>query len=164
MRPLLGPQSDPRPNSTWHARGMTVTGSGDDVTARRESVVREHCDAENRHDIKGVVATFAQPHYDVAPLGVPIDGAAAVEGLLGALFTALPDFHAEVTRLHHAADAVIAEVILTGTHQGDWLGIPASGRPVSVRCVSIFDFDGDQLVNESLFFDNATVLTQIGAL
>jgi steroid delta-isomerase-like uncharacterized protein len=142
---------------------MTATGDASDLKTRREALIREHCDAENRHDAKGVVATFARAHYDVVPLGAPTDGAPQVEELLGALFDAFPDFRADITRLHHGDDAVFADVVMTGTHQGEWLGIPASGRSMSVRSACIFDFEGADLVNESVYFDHATLLNQIGA-
>ena len=140
----------------------SVTSSTTDLKARREALILEHCAAENRHDVAGVVGTFTRAHYDVVPLGAPTDGASAVEGLLGALFAAFPDFHAEIRRLHHADDAVFADVVMSGTHQGEWAGIPASGRSISVRCACIFDFEGSDLVNESVFFDHATLLSQIG--
>lgn len=73
-------------------------------------------------------------------------------------------FTAHVQRMHHSDDAVICEVRLTGTHQGPLAGVPATGRPIDLQMACIFDFDGDQLVCEKLFFDNATVLRQIGAL
>jgi steroid delta-isomerase-like uncharacterized protein len=142
---------------------MTATSGATDLKARREAIIRQHCDAENRHDVKGVVETFARAHYDVVPLGAPTEGASKVEDLLGTLFAAFPDFHAEITRLHHADDAVFADVVMTGTHQGEWIGIPASGRSMSVRSACVFDFEGADLVNESVYFDHAALLNQIGA-
>ena len=142
---------------------MSEASGSSDLRARREAIIHQHCDAENRHDVKGVVETFARAHYDVVPLGVPTEGAPQVEELLGALFVAFPDFHAEITRLLHADDAVFADVVMTGTHQGEWVGIPASGRSMSVRSACVFDFEGADLVNESVYFDHAALLNQIGA-
>ena len=142
---------------------MTATSGATDLKARREAIIRQHCDTENRHDVNGVVETFARAQYDVVPLGAPTEGASQVEDLLGALFAAFPDFHAEITRLHHADDAVFADVVMTGTHQGEWIGIPASGRSMSVRSACVFDFEGADLVNESVYFDHAALLNQIGA-
>ena len=142
---------------------MTATNGTTDLRARREALILEHVGAENRHDIKGVVGTFARAQYDVVPLGTPTEGAPQVEELLGALFAAFPDFHAEITRLLHADDAVFADVVMTGTHQGEWVGIPASGRSMSVRSACVFDFEGADLVNESVYFDHAALLNQIGA-
>jgi steroid delta-isomerase-like uncharacterized protein len=131
---------------------------------RREAIVNEHVAAENRHDIEATIATFHHPRYEMIPLGAPADGAAAVHELLQEMMDGIGDFTAHVQRLHHSDDAVICEVRLTGIHQGPVAGVPATGRPIDLPMACIFDFDEDRLVCEKLFFDNATVLQQVGAL
>jgi steroid delta-isomerase-like uncharacterized protein len=131
---------------------------------RREAIVNEHVAAENRHDVEATIATFDQPRYEAMPLGVPSDGAAAVRELLQGMMDGFPDFNAEVQRMHHADDAVICEVRMTGTHRGPWAGVPATRRRIDVPMACIFDFDDDRLMCEKLYFDVATLLRQIGAL
>lgn len=75
--------------------------------------------------------------YDVVPLGGPTNGAVTVEALLGQLFTAFPDFHAAPGRYHHSEDIVVVEARLTGTHRGEWAGVPAPGRAIDLRCCSL---------------------------
>lgn len=131
---------------------------------RREALVNEHVAAENRHDVEATVATFDHPRYEVMPLGEPSDGADAVRELLQGLMDGFPDFNADIQRMHHADDAVICEVRMTGTHHGPWAGIPATGRQVDLSLACIFDFEEDRLVCEKVFFDFATLLRQLGAL
>ena len=134
------------------------------LRARREAVVREHVEAENRHDIEAAVATFDRPRYEVMPLGEANEGAAAVRELLQGMMDGFPDFNAKVLRMHHADDAVICEVRMTGTHDGPWAGVPATGHRMDVPMACIFDFEEDRLVCEKLYFDLATILRQLGAL
>lgn len=129
---------------------------------RREAVVLEHVAAENRHDVDAALATFHRARYEVN--GEPIDGDAAVRGMLGELMAAFPDFHVEPRKVHHADDAVIGESRMTGTHDGTFAGLPPSGRRIDVAVVGIFEFDDDRLVCEKVFYDLATVLRQVGAL
>jgi steroid delta-isomerase-like uncharacterized protein len=129
---------------------------------RREAIVREHVDAENRQDVAATLATFDHPRYEVN--GEESDGEDAVTDLLEDLLTAFPDFHAEEERLHHADDAVITEGRITGTHAGTFSGIPPTGRRISYPVVAIFEFEEDRLVCEKVFFDTATVLVQLGVL
>ena len=68
-----------------------------------------------------------------------------------------PDFHVDIGKLRHADGAVFGDGLITGTHDGEWAGIPPTGR-------AIFEFDGDRLLCEKVYFDMATVLTQIGVL
>jgi steroid delta-isomerase-like uncharacterized protein len=149
--------------SAQHAGDMTTTESTlTGLRARREHTVLEHMAAECRHDIAATVATFADANYDVVPLGAPTNGAAAVDELLHMLFDAFPDVQVEALSLHHGDDIVYVDTRLTGTHNGHWAGVPATGRPVDVRCASIFHFDEDRLTKETVFFDHATLLAQIG--
>ncbi|BBY40355.1 cyclase [Mycobacterium mantenii] len=137
----------------------------DDITSlrqRREAIVNQHAEAENRHDIEATIATFAHPRYEVN--GAPSEGAEAVRELLQGLMIGLPDLHAELGKMRHADDAVFGEGLITGTHRGEWAGIPPTGRPIEIPIVGIFEFDGDRLLCEKVYFDMATVLTQMGVL
>jgi steroid delta-isomerase-like uncharacterized protein len=137
----------------------------DDITSlrqRREAIVNQHADAENRHDVEATIATFHHPRYEVN--GQPSDGTEAVRELLQGLMDGFPDFHIDMGKMRHADDAVIGEGLITGTHDGEWAGIPPTGRRVEFPVVTIFEFDGDRLLCEKAYFDMATVLTQIGVL
>ena len=129
---------------------------------RREAIVDEHMAAENRHDVEGTVATFDRPRYEVN--GEPSDGESAVRELLQDLMTGFPDFHVVAEKFRHADDALIGEGRVTGTHNGPFAGIPATGRRVDYPAVAIFEFEDDRLVCEKLYFDSATILRQIGVL
>jgi steroid delta-isomerase-like uncharacterized protein len=129
---------------------------------RREAIVREHVDAENRRDIDAVIATFDRPRYEVN--GEVSDGEGSVRGLLEEMLTAFPDFNAEDGKIHYSDDAVIGEGRVTGTHDGPFAGIPPTGRRIAYPLVAIFEFAEDRLVCEKVYFDSATMLAQIGAL
>ena len=130
---------------------------------RRDAIVREHIAAENAQDISRAIATFHHPRYEVAPFGSVSDGAQAVHDLLAGMFAGFPDFHVEVPRVHHADEAVVVEMVMTGTHQGSFAGLPPTGRPIEVPLVGIFDFDGDRLMCEKVYFDMATLMRQLQA-
>ena len=131
---------------------------------RREATVRQHVEAENRHDVAGVLASFHHPRYDVVPLGFVSDGALAVEELITGLLAGFPDFNAEILTVHHSDAAVILEVRMTGTQNGPWAGIEPTGRAMDVRVACIFEFDDDRLICEKVYFDFATLLRQLGRL
>ena len=54
-------------------------------------------------------------------------------------------------------------MVARGTHLGTFLGWPATGKPVRMRAIVIWHFKGDELWGETVFFDNASLLKQIGA-
>jgi carboxymethylenebutenolidase len=63
---------------------------------------------------------------------------------------------------------VVDEFIVHFTHttEIDWMlpGIAPTGRGVEVPTVAIVQFDGDKLVHEHIYWDQASVLVQIGIL
>lgn len=135
------------------------------IRTRREAVVNAHIEAEAvTHDVAATVATFRHPRYEVPALGAIVDGAEAVNGLVTGLLSAFPDFYLQKMALHHADDAVIVEVRFGGTQLGNWAGIEPTGKKMEVQSVLIFDFEGDNLVCEKVYFDHATVLRQIGVM
>lgn len=132
------------------------------IRTRREAIVQAHVAAENGGDIEGTIATFHAPRYEVN--GEISDGADAVRDLLAMLLGASSDFRAEPRELHHTETAVISEGDVTGTHDGDLMGIAATGRRFRYPCTAIFEFDEDRLLCEKVYFDFATVLGQLGVL
>jgi steroid delta-isomerase-like uncharacterized protein len=130
---------------------------------RREEIVLAHVAAENSGDLDATIASFHRPRYNVIAMGAISDGEEAVRQLVGGLVAAFPDFHFEIGKLHHADEAVIVEGMVTGTHKGDWAGMQARGRRMELPIACIFDFEGDRLINESLYFDFATLQRQLTA-
>ena len=130
---------------------------------QREQIVRRHIAAENSGDLDAMIATFHHPHYQVVPIGAISDGEAAVRELVAGLMRGFPDFHFEPLSLHHADEAVIVEARMTGTHRGEWAGLTPRGGRMDIRLACVFDFEGEQLVNETVYFDFATLQRQLGA-
>lgn len=129
---------------------------------RREAVVREHMESENRHAFDVTLATFSHPRYELVATGEVYDGEAEVMGYYRATRTAFPDQRNEVVALHHADDGVIVEFDLLGTHRGPLRGIPPTGREFRCRMIALFLFEGDRIVCERVYYDSVTILRQLG--
>jgi steroid delta-isomerase-like uncharacterized protein len=132
------------------------------LRARREQIVREHAEAENQHDFDFALDTFHHPRYELIPTGDVIDGAEDVAAYYEETRAAFPDQRNRVIALHHGDDAVVMELELKGTHLGNFRGLPATGRSFSCRMVAIFDFEEDRLMAERVYFDQNTILRQLG--
>jgi steroid delta-isomerase-like uncharacterized protein len=134
----------------------------DKLRERREAVVREHMESENHHDFDTTIGTFAHPRYEIVPTGDVYDGEAEVRRYFAETRTAFPDQRNELIALHHAEDAVIAEFDLLGTHLGTLRGLPPTGRSFRCRMTAFFLFEGERIVCERVYFDQATILRQLG--
>jgi steroid delta-isomerase-like uncharacterized protein len=136
---------------------MTTTNG---LRARRQAIVDEHLLAERELDFDRALKTFHdRPNYVM--LGEEIDGEDAVRAMYTVLFASFPDFDYQVTKTYHSDDAVILYGNLTGTHGGPYMGIEATGREIKVPAVGIFNFEEDRLLNETVVFDNETLLRQV---
>ena len=130
----------------------------------RLAIVEEHVEQENRHDLDGIMATFGDdPWYRDEGQGEHHDGHDGVRAHYEELVRALPDLHIDVQERHVTADHVILEVVLSGTHTGEWNGLPGTGRPVEFPVCSVFAFDDqNKLAGERIYYDRATLLRLLG--
>ncbi len=135
-----------------------------DLRERREALVREHMGSENDHDYEKTLGTFGHPRYEIVPTGDVFDGEEAVRRYFADSRTAFPDQRNELIALHHTDAGVIVEFDLKGTHQGTLRGIPATGKEFTCRSVAFFLFEDDRLVCERVYFDAATILSQLGLI
>jgi steroid delta-isomerase-like uncharacterized protein len=132
------------------------------LRARREAVVREHMESENHHDFDTTIATFDHPRYEIIATGDVYDGEQEVRRYFAETRTAFPDQRNELIALHHAQDAVIAEFDLLGTHLGPLRSLPPTGRSFRCRMAAFFLFEGDRISCERVYFDQTTILRQLG--
>ncbi|WP_343709186.1 ester cyclase [Mycobacterium sp.] len=63
---------------------------------------------------------------------------------------------------HVTDDAVITEFELLGTNLGEFYGMPPTGKAFRVPIIAVFFFDGDRIAVERIYFDSASLVTQIG--
>jgi steroid delta-isomerase-like uncharacterized protein len=129
---------------------------------KREEIVREHMESENRQDFDTTLATFEHPRYELIATDQVIDGSTEVARYYQETRSAFPDQRNELVAMHHSDDAVIVEFDLKGTHDGTFRGLPPTGRSFTCRMVALFVFEGDGLVCERVYFDSATILRQLG--
>jgi steroid delta-isomerase-like uncharacterized protein len=79
------------------------------------------------------------------------------------LFTGFPDFRATVHELLQDGDKVVARVTFSGTHQGEFMGAPASGNRVEWSAIDILQFRDDKCVAHWGVMDMAGAMAQMGA-
>ena len=130
---------------------------------RREAVVRQHMESENRHEFDLTLRTFARPRYELVATGEVFDGAEEVTRYYKASRTTFPDQRNELRAMHHGDDVVVVEFDLLGTHRGPLRGIPPTGREFRCSMVALFSFEpeGERITCERVYYDTATILRQL---
>jgi steroid delta-isomerase-like uncharacterized protein len=78
---------------------------------------------------------------------------------------AFPDMRMDVEDIVASGDKVVARVRLTGTHQGEFMGMPATGKRIDVQLVDITRFGDDGLAHEHWgVMDSLAMMQQLGAV
>ena len=135
-----------------------------DWRARTHEVNDATYAAWNAHDADAVAAVFAE-NAVTRESGRPDEqrGRAAIRERAAALLTAFPDFHLERLTLV-VDDARHADRwVMTGTHRGDFFGIPATGRTIRLEGATFSRLDADGLVIEDVHHtDFAGLMAQLG--
>lgn len=77
--------------------------------------------------------------------------------------SAFPDFEMEIVELIAEGEKVVARFRCSGTHLGEWLGVPATGRRFeNVDEIYIFGVRDGKLVSALGVEDNLSRLRQLG--
>ena len=78
---------------------------------------------------------------------------------------AFPDLRMDAQDVLSSGDKVVARARATGTHQGELMGIPATGKSIDVQFVDIIRFGDDGLAREHWgVFDTMTMMQQLGVV
>ena len=82
--------------------------------------------------------------------------------VLAPFYVAFPDFHGTIDIKVAQGDWIAATGFVTGTHQGEWLGIPPTGKPVKMRYSDFWLFKEGLLVENWVMVDDVDVMRQLG--
>ena len=127
--------------------------------------IRRLYDLINAGDIDGFSRQLADDfvEHDELP-GLPPTKASVVE-YFRMLISAFPDMRMDVEDVIASGDKAVARVQVTGTHKGEFLGMPATGKSVAVNLIDITRFGDDGLAREHWgVSDQLALLQQLGAI
>jgi steroid delta-isomerase-like uncharacterized protein len=79
-------------------------------------------------------------------------------------FSAFPDLKRPVEDLVAEGDKVVARWTSIGTHEGDFMGVPPTGKRVTTSGITIFRLENGKIVEEWSESDMLGMLQQIGAI
>jgi steroid delta-isomerase-like uncharacterized protein len=132
-----------------------------DLKARTQQIF----DLFNAHDVQSASTYFAADAElrDVA-VARPAVGPQQIASIYARQLDAIPDSVVRVERMVAEGDMVAVEWTLSGTHRGRMLGIPATGKPVSFKGVSMLRYRTNMVVTDTRIWDLAGLLRQIGLL
>jgi len=133
-----------------------------DTVSRTERVVRDFVAWENGDASKVDVASESLDVYNPGLDGGEVHDRESYAAYLRDGRSAFPDMQIATEEIVATGDIVMAEVRITGTHQGEFDGLPPTGRSVDIRGMGKF-LVGDGTVEEChLYYDSREMATQLG--
>ena len=91
-------------------------------------------------------------------------GLAGHKAIVALFRAAFPDRWWQIEDLIAGGDRVVARTTMTGTHRGDFFGIPAAGRPVTLTGVHIMRVADGRIAEHWGNNDDLGLLRQLGAV
>jgi predicted ester cyclase len=131
-------------------------------TVDNKTLVQQFFDVVINQRKLAALGQFIPPNgiNHTVPAGLPQDP----NQFLGLHLGAFPDLRATVEDLLADGDKVTARVSYQGTHQGPFMGIPPTGKQITVMGINIFRIANGQLVEHWGLSDRITALRQLGVV
>jgi steroid delta-isomerase-like uncharacterized protein len=122
--------------------------------------------AWNRGDAEGVVEHVAEDVLwrDVA-FPMPLNGREAMKAAAQGYIAAFPDLRLEVTSQTFEAPRLVQEWTATGTHRGELMGMPPTGRAMKSYGATVATYDENGLIIEgSAYWSPLVTMHQLGVV
>jgi steroid delta-isomerase-like uncharacterized protein len=129
------------------------------------ATMRRMYDLLNAGDIDGFGDHLADDfieHEETPGLAPTKEG---VQAFFRMYIGAFPDMRMEAEDVLMSGGKVVARSRATGTHQGEFMGMPATGKRIDVQLIDILRFGDDGLAHEHWgVFDALAMMQQLGAI
>lgn len=130
----------------------------DKSTAVRQFIER----ALNGGDIESASEYFWDDVVEEVPFPGQGPGLVGLKEVLRGMLVAFPDMNWVVEEQVEDADKVVSRFTWSGTHQEAFLGVPATGRYVTVWGIVIDKFEGQKIKSTRLIMDALGLMAQLG--
>jgi steroid delta-isomerase-like uncharacterized protein len=127
-----------------------------------KEIVRRYQQACNANDLDALDAIVAADVVSHNPTpGLP-PGLAGGKQAHRFTLTAFPDLHYHIEDLIGEGDRVVLRFTLHGTHQGEFMGLPATGKEITLSGISLFRLEGGKIVEHWAVQDGLALMIQLG--
>lgn len=101
---------------------------------------------------------------ELDPLPGQRQGREGLKEIIAMMRAAFPDIHWVADETIAAGDRVVTRFTWTGTHHGSFLGIPPTGKHVTVKGVVIDRLAGGKMADSRILMDSLGMMQQLGVM
>jgi len=102
---------------------------------KNKAIIRRYYEAANKHNVE-LADEFVAP--DFVDYTNKIEGLESLKQFGNRFFKGFPDLHWTIEDIVAEEDKVWVRTTVTGTHRGEYIGVPPTGKDVTIRCVDIW--------------------------
>src|SRR5205809_8141382 len=133
------------------------------LTSNKQLIQRFITEVLNRQNPAAMDELVAEDFVEQVPFPGQGLGREGLRQTLAAFFAAFPDMRWQTHEQIAEGDTVVTRFSFTGTHRGEFLGVPPSGRPVDVWGVVIDKIRDGRMADSRIIMDVMGMLRQMGA-
>jgi steroid delta-isomerase-like uncharacterized protein len=134
-------------------------------TAENKAIVRRAIDEIwNAHDLGAVDDLYAADFVNHDPLAPEVTGLEAFKAWVSGIFDSFPDIHVAIDNMVAEGGKVAKVHTLTATHTGELMGVPPTGKPVTMMGISIYRIAGGKIAEMTWSYNMLGTMIQIGAI
>jgi steroid delta-isomerase-like uncharacterized protein len=121
-------------------------------------------DAWNSRDWTAMRNLLHSDYSYTGPDGKELVGSDAGVNVGRMYANAFPDGKLEIKRVHVAGNTAIAELLATGTHRGDLMGVAPTGKRVELNICNVLEVRDGKALREREYMDVMTMMGQLGVV
>lgn len=118
----------------------------------------------NKKNLAAADELVAEDFVELDPFPGQEQGREGLKQVLRMLFAAFPDLQWTIEELIAEGDKVVNRFTWHGTHRGEFLGIPPTGRQITVKGVVIDRIAEGKIVDSRILMDNFGLMQQLGVI
>jgi len=100
--------------------------------------------------------------------GAPVDavprGPEAIKEHIADWIASFPDLRFSIEQMLSEGDRVVMQLLMEGTHQHAWLGIPASGKKLQIRMFTVHRVMQGKIVEDWVLVESLGLFQQLGVV
>jgi steroid delta-isomerase-like uncharacterized protein len=127
-------------------------------------IKRHDEDVINKQDLSVLEKDISPNYVDHSALPGFSPGLVGAKAMLSMIHGAFPDLRATIEDSIAEGDKVVVRKSWNGTHEGEFMGIPPTGKRVSFEGIVIWRIEGGQIAERWAAIDRLSLMEQLGAL
>ena len=134
-------------------------------TENNKAVIRKFVEEViNQNRMDRADDLVGEDFVELDPLPGQRQGREGLKETLGVMRAGFPDMHWVVEEMVAEEDKVVTRFTWTGTHRGTFLGVPATGRSVTVKGVVMDQLAGGKMSYSRILMDSLGLMRQLGVV